>query len=310
MKIIKTLTIFLVVMMLFALCQHHGVQFMRGFCSKLDISEIVRAAEEYESYYEIEMKLSWDRLYNLDLYVTEPNGEIASTYNTVTASGGELGYYDSDGGWQYGDSGNNTAPEVYRVQYGLEGIYEINVLCNAYEMYTSDVAIADVGRYRIAFDMAGVTANRLYDVSANAFVIATFYGESEKETYLRFPESGTVEVASNVNDGWWDAGSFYFVPIAEQDYPWGIEDKTKCFIATATYGNSFEVELLQSFRDEYLSTNKLGRLFLKIYYKFSPPMARFVSKSSFLKMLVRAHLSPFVKLIRFLSVTPQSWVGK
>ena len=300
MKIIKGVFVVFLVMAMFGLSVVGYSALMKSnFWNKLDIPAVVKAAEVYEGYYEIQIKLSWDQLYNLDLYVTEPNGDIASSYNTTTSSGGEIGYSDSEGEWTYGDSGNNTAPEVYRVQYGLEGMYEINVFCNKYDADEEEEEESAIGLQVRTIDQI-VRASQLYDVSANAFILATLYGQSEKETYLRFPESGMVEVASDVDDGWWNAGSFYFVPVAKKEYPWEIEDQSECFIATAAYGKSSELELLRSFRDEYLLTKKSGKLFVEIYKKVSPPIARLISKNSLLRVLVRAQLNPFIKLIKLM----------
>jgi hypothetical protein len=298
--------------------------FLQGnLCSTLDLAAIAAAEgqyeeeEEEEKYYEIKIKLVWDEPYNLDLYVVEPSGDTASKNNTTTGTGGELGFYDSYGysgpvgTWYYGDSGDNCAPEVYRVEYGLAGIYDIYVFCNQYEPATSaltplpiqteeDTHISEFGAN---VDIASiVTANAYYDVSANTYVHVTLYGESNKETYLRFPESGTVEIASNQNGGWWHAGSFNFISVAEKPLPetwWDIEKDPRCFIATAVYESTLapRVQLLCLFRDRYLANNKHGRLILKFYYKISPPVAKVIQKSNFLKILTRIYLKPIIKIL-------------
>lgn len=294
----------------------------RNLCSTLDLAVIDAAADEYEveKYYEMEIKLVWDQPYNLDLYVTEASGDTASKYNTITGSGGELGFYDSigyfgtEGTWYYGDSGNNYAPEVYRAEYGLAGVYDIYVFCNqyVYEPVTSALTPLPIlteentrtGELGANIDVAKiVTANTIYDVSANAFVQVTLYAESNIETYLRFPESGTVEVASNKNEGWWHAGSFNFTPVAEKPEDetwWDIEKDPRCFIATAAYESTLahEVQVLCLFRDRYLADNKLGRLILRFYYRISPPAAKVIQRSSFLKILMRIYLAPIIKILK------------
>lgn len=275
---------------------------IKNLSGTMDLAAIATAQSEYETYYEIQMKLVWDRLYNLDLYVTEPCGDTASIRNTTTASGGELGYYDSDGEWQYGDSGNNTAPEVYRTEYGQEGIYDINVICNAYEIYTSDMEIGNINDFGVLLDSAGtITADELCHVSANAYVLVTLYGDSEEESFLRFPESGTEEVISWVNDGLWHAGSFDFMPIAKRPDPWEIRDPTECFIATAAYGSSLapDVRVLCLFRDTCLVNSKPGRLLLKLYYKISPPLAKIIKKRGFLKFAARTYIHVIVRILKW-----------
>jgi len=58
-----------------------------------------------------------------------------------------------------------------------------------------------------------------------------------------------------------------------------------CFIATACYGTPLaeEVITLCQFRDQYLLTNRPGRLFVKTYYELSPPLAEFITRHPGLK---------------------------
>ena len=78
-----------------------------------------------------------------------------------------------------------------------------------------------------------------------------------------------------------------------------------CFIATAAYGSIMEpqVKLLRQFRDRFLLTNAVGRTFVRLYYTYSPPMAKFISGHESLRMVVRWSLLPLVgiswSLLRF-----------
>jgi len=74
-----------------------------------------------------------------------------------------------------------------------------------------------------------------------------------------------------------------------------------CFIATAVYGSylSQEVQVLRKFRDEYISTNQLGRAFLHHYYKFSPPIADYIKRHEALKTMIRFILTPMVYGIKY-----------
>jgi hypothetical protein len=69
-----------------------------------------------------------------------------------------------------------------------------------------------------------------------------------------------------------------------------------CFIATAAYGSPLHsfVKILRNFRDTYLITSKPGRLFLNLYYKYSPSIAAFVAKHKALRFVVRVSLLPLV----------------
>ena len=74
-----------------------------------------------------------------------------------------------------------------------------------------------------------------------------------------------------------------------------------CFIATAAYGSPMakEVKTLCRFRDSYLLGHPLGRKMVALYYKFSPPLASFISQHPWLKRPVRGMLKPIVKLVKF-----------
>ena len=69
-----------------------------------------------------------------------------------------------------------------------------------------------------------------------------------------------------------------------------------CFIATAAYGSLIEphVKILRNFRDRFLITNIVGRSFVNLYYKYSPPLADFIAKHHNLRMMVRLTLFPLV----------------
>ena len=69
-----------------------------------------------------------------------------------------------------------------------------------------------------------------------------------------------------------------------------------CFIATAIY-KDYEhprVQLLREFRDQYLLTNSLGRMFVDMYYRWSPALARFLEKRKPIMALVRFSLMPII----------------
>ena len=69
-----------------------------------------------------------------------------------------------------------------------------------------------------------------------------------------------------------------------------------CFIATAAYGSLIEphVKILRKFRDRFLITNIIGRSFVNLYYKYSPPLADFIASHDNLRMMVRITLFPLV----------------
>lgn len=69
-----------------------------------------------------------------------------------------------------------------------------------------------------------------------------------------------------------------------------------CFIATAAYGTPFakEVEILRKFRDTKLEKTKMGRAFVRFYYRHSPKIADFIRNKPKTKAFVRGLLKPVV----------------
>jgi hypothetical protein len=79
---------------------------------------------------------------------------------------------------------------------------------------------------------------------------------------------------------------------AFKEYIEGADEE--CFIATAAFGSPLaeEVAVLRRFRDSVLRTSSPGRAFIGLYYRYSPPAARFISQHEPLRAAVRGALYP------------------
>jgi YVTN family beta-propeller protein len=87
------------------------------------------------------------------------------------------------------------------------------------------------------------------------------------------------------------------------------DDTGGCFIATAVYGSPLEahVKTLRDFRDRFLATNDTGRFLLRLYYKYSPPLAHYIEYHKIARSVIRWSLLPLVWTSQlFLSLGPIS----
>lgn len=82
------------------------------------------------------------------------------------------------------------------------------------------------------------------------------------------------------------------------------ETKGKCFVATAAFEDADHptVTDLRLFRDVILEQSSFGRLFVRSYNQFSPPLADWLQNQRPLKPAVRAMLRPVALLARILLV--------
>jgi hypothetical protein len=74
-----------------------------------------------------------------------------------------------------------------------------------------------------------------------------------------------------------------------------------CFIATSAYGSYLDshVQVLRAFRDKRLITNRPGRYFVRMYYRYSPPVAAIVARSAFSRRAARCMLAPLIFAIEY-----------
>jgi subtilisin family serine protease len=83
-----------------------------------------------------------------------------------------------------------------------------------------------------------------------------------------------------------------------------------CFIATAAYCSPYHrcIDPLRAFRDEYLLAHPIGKKWVQLYYRYSPPVARFMADHPAIKKGVRIGLYPFVALTA--AMAPSSTLEK
>ncbi len=75
--------------------------------------------------------------------------------------------------------------------------------------------------------------------------------------------------------------------------------KSGCYIATAVYGDytCSEVVALRRYRDDYLSKRWFGRMFIRVYYRLSPSLAKRIKPDSCLGKAIRKYLDKKVSIL-------------
>ncbi|MCM2280389.1 MAG: hypothetical protein NDI61_00925 [Bdellovibrionaceae bacterium] len=83
-----------------------------------------------------------------------------------------------------------------------------------------------------------------------------------------------------------------------------------CFIATAAFGSPManQVRTFRQFRNRFMLTNKLGRAFVRAYYKFGPTAARFIAQNEVYRAASRVALQPLLAYA-WLSLKLGAWTA-
>lgn len=86
-----------------------------------------------------------------------------------------------------------------------------------------------------------------------------------------------------------------------QEVSGALEGK-ECFIATAAYGSPMapQLDILRSFRDQFLKTHAIGRWLVKKYYIYGPKWAQKIKKRDSVRVVVRTALNPVVSVAQWM----------
>ena len=110
--------------------------------------------------------------------------------------------------------------------------------------------------------------------------------DGDNERYIFFPYTQYIQTTTTAvtTD----------VPVSGGSGPDDDKNWWECFIVSAAYGSPLHphVTTFRSFRDRYLRTSSVGRMIVGTYYKYSPPLARFISKHPWARLAARIVLLP------------------
>ncbi|GHU93724.1 hypothetical protein FACS1894208_03640 [Clostridia bacterium] len=163
--------------------------------------------------------------------------------------------------------------------------------------------------HKVPFVLLGIWNDKFMIRSANKVYFCKTCALPEKEqqildTCYSMTCIPVFDVAG-VDDPKHKSSDFYYVqPIAalwdtNQKSKWMRKSAGKCYVATAVYGDydAPEVRILRKFRDKTLKRNIFGKLFIRVYYKLSPPLARRLSPDTRAGRGIKRILDKFVRYL-------------
>lgn len=153
------------------------------------------------------------------------------------------------------------------------------------------------------YGMLQYALSALYYHRANSKAMVAQRGGSKDEDTLRSALRDAEKALSYPDSCFVAAGIDVHHRAVQRELKEKIEKdlKSSCFIATAAYGSALapEVMKLRHFRDMRLKPSRLGRNIIRIYERFSPPLANWIARRPQVRVCVqRLILNPLLWLLR------------
>jgi YVTN family beta-propeller protein len=275
--------------------------------------------------------------------VVTPDQEYAyvTNYGDDTVSVIDLSTYEvtdtiTVGDGPYGISITPSGVFVYVVNQ-LDGTVSVIDAETNSDDYNTVIATVDVGNSPVGFGtfVGGLPPSSPSNLSAkleDTYTITLSWDDNSDDElgfaiYRRKYVNGSYslittldkDTTSYTDSNLEDNANYYYMVMAynyagnseysNEAYATTGDDTGGCFIATAVYGSPMEphVKTLRGFRDRFLATNDTGRFLLRLYYKYSPPLAHYIAYHKIARSVIRWALLPLIWTSQlFLSLGPIS----
>lgn len=255
-----------------------------------------------------------------------------ATSFALTPSGGSGSYSYL---WNFGDGTTSTSQNPSNT-YTSEGNYTVSVTVTDsgdstnYTTGSATVSAVDFSPLSVSLSASPTSGSAPFTVAFSGtisggsapYTLSWNYGDGSSESVSsttatfskthNFTTTGSFETLLTVSDSTSSASASTRIASAIEITSSGpvnsVSDSSPtggegdyCFIATAAYGSLMEpeVKVLREFRDQYLRTSEAGRWIVATYYRYSPPIANFISESETLKAFVRVCLTPVVYAVKY-----------
>ena len=207
---------------------------------------------------------------------------------------------------------DNTVSVIY-TDFSGQGLYDKNQVIATVDVGNSPVSFGNFIGGSVPKAPSGLAVSLVGDSGADL----TWTDNSDDEIYFRvfrkLLSTGTYSEIARLDpntteysdSGLVQGSNYYYMVCAYNEMgnsPFTNEAyvttplHSGCFIATAAYGSLTEhhVQILRDFRDRFLLKEKAGRAFVNFYYKYSPPIADYISRHEFLRAVTRICLLPLI----------------
>lgn len=177
----------------------------------------------------------------------------------------------------------------------------LNLVGPACTAYTLTVSKAGTGSGTVTSSPSGINCgtdcSEAYRVNASVTLTASASADSIFTGWSGDADCSDGQVTMDADKNC--IANFNLISAVQEEIK--IKGGGGCFIATAAFGSYLDprVQVLRSFRDNYLLKNTLGQALVSYYYQVSPAIAAYIAKHESLRTATRWALTPIVYALQY-----------